>query len=327
MPPLDPESRAAPPKGAEGLREWKVPDSLGGTRADRVISALLGVSRSSSRRLIEAGLARSAVGRLKPSERVDARASLWLGDPPDRKLLPEPVDFEVVYQDDHLAVVVKPAGVITHPGTVAPTQSGTLAAGLLDRFPWIEGVGQPARWGIVHRLDRDTSGLLVTALSPLAYRKLGAALRSREVKRRYQAMVHGVMQNTRGAIEAPLGPDPRRRGKRAVVVDGRYALTHYRVARRFDHPPLSLLEVGLRTGRTHQIRVHLSSIGHPVVGDRLYSGRPDPLAAGRMWLHASELTFEHPADPAKKMEFRSALPDELRRAMEYRLGDGKSYSG
>lgn len=294
---------------------------MGGTRADRVISALLGVSRAGSRRLIEAGLARSSSGRLKPSERVEEGTSLWLGDPPDRRLIPEPVEFEVVYRDDHLAVVVKPAGIITHPGTVAPAQRGTLAAGLLHRFPGIEGVGQPARWGIVHRLDRDTSGLLVTALSETAYRKLVSDLRRRSVKRRYRALVHGVVQNARGAIEAPLGPDPRRRGRRAVVVDGRYALTRYRVARRFDAPPLSLLELELQTGRTHQIRVHLSSIGHPVVGDRLYSGRADPLEAGRMWLHASELAFRHPAEPSRRMEFHSALPDRLRRIIEHRPGD------
>ena len=311
--------------GTEGLREWKVPERLGGTRSDRVISALLGVSRSSSRRLIETGLARSASGRLRPAERVEAGTSLWLGDPPDRKLRPEPVEFEVPYHDDHLAVVVKPVGVITHPGSVAPTQKGTLAAGLLHRFPQIEGVGQPARWGIVHRLDRDTSGLLVTALSPLAYEELKTALRRRRIKRRYQALVHGVVQTTRGAVEAPLGPHPRRRGRRAVVMNGKYALTHYRVTRRFDHPSLSLLEVELETGRTHQIRVHLSSIGHPVVGDRLYSGRPDPTEAGRMWLHASHLSFDHPVDSARQMDFRSVLPDELGRIIECRLGRPEPY--
>jgi len=292
-----------------------------------VISAVLGVSRSSSRRLIEAGLAWSASQRLTPPERVEAGMAMWLGDPPDRKLRPEPVAFPILYQDDHLAVVVKPAGVITHPGSVVPGQTGTLAAGLLHRFPQIEGVGQPARWGIVHRLDRDTSGLLVTALSQPAYEQLGAAMRRREVKRRYLALVHGEVQNSRGAVEAPLGPDPRRRGRQAVVMGGRYALTRYQVSRRLDHPPLSLLEVELQTGRTHQIRVHLSSIGHPVVGDRLYSGRPDPLETGRMWLHASELTFHHPTDPSQKMEFFSELPKELGRALESRLGDGETYPG
>ncbi len=302
-----------------------MPDSLGGVRADRVISALLGVSRSSSRRLIEAGLAWSSDRPLSPAQRVEAGSAMWLGDPPDRKLLPEPVEFGVLHQDDHLAVVVKPVGMITHPGSVAPDKRGTLAAGLLYRFPQVEGIGQPARWGIVHRLDRDTSGLLVTALSRLAYERLGAALRRREIKRRYLALVHGVMQNSRGAVEAPLGPDPRRRGRQAVVVDGRYAFTHYQVAHRFDHPPLSLLEVELQTGRTHQIRVHLSSIGHPVVGDRLYSGRPDPTGAGRMWLHAFELAFDHPADSSRKMKFRSDLPDDLRSALESRLDGADTY--
>ena len=304
-----------------GLREWKVPDRLGGERADRVVAALLGVSRSVSRRLIESGSARSARGVLKPAERVESGLSLWLGDPPERRLRPEPVDFEVVYEDDHVAVVVKPEGVITHPGSVVPGQRGTLAAGLLHRYPQIEGVGQPVRWGIVHRLDRDTSGLMVAALSRRAHDRLSEALRRREVKRRYLALVHGVMETTRGAVEAPLGPDPRRRGRRAVMAGGQYALTRYRMTRYWDDPPLSLLEVELDTGRTHQIRVHMSSIGHPVVGDRFYSGRPDPCRAGRMWLHASELTFDHPIDPSRRLEHRSPLPERLRQAMDSGLAE------
>lgn len=298
-----------------------MPDRLGGLRADRVVAALLGVSRSISRRLIESGSARSARGPLKPAQRVESGLSLWLGDPPERRLRPEPVDFEVVYRDEHVVVVVKPEGVITHPGSVVPGQAGTLAAGLLHRFPQIEGVGQPARWGIVHRLDRDTSGLMVVALSARAHDLLSDALRRREVSRRYLALVHGVMETTRGAVEAPLGPDPRRRGKRAVMAGGQYALTRYRMTRYCNDPPLSLLEVELETGRTHQIRVHLSSIGHPVVGDRIYSGRPDPLEAGRMWLHASRLRFEHPADRGHRMEHHSPLPERLRLVMNSRLND------
>ncbi len=303
-----------PDQGPGGLREWTVPRGLDGERADRVVASLLGVSRSISRRLIDEGRARAAERReLKPSERVEAGMLLWIGDPPEKRLRPEPVDFEVVYEDEHLAVVVKPVGVITHPGAAVPTQTGTLAAGLLHRYPQIEGVGVPGRWGIVHRLDRDTSGLLVTALSPKAYAQLGAALRSREIKRRYLTLVHGVMETTRGAVEAPLGPDPRRRGRRAVVAGGKYALTHYRMVRSGDDPPLSLLEIELDTGRTHQIRVHMASIGRPVVGDRFYGGRPDPLGAGRMWLHACELAFRHPVDPSRMMEHRSPLPEVLGR--------------
>lgn len=297
---------------AGGLREWAVPEGFDGQRADRVVSSLLEVSRSVSRRLIESGRAVGPHGRpLKPAERLEAGSSLWIGDPPERKIRPEHVDFEVVYEDEHLAVVVKPEGVITHPGAAAPSQTGTLAGGLLHRYPRIEGVGLPSRWGIVHRLDRATSGLMVTALSQQAYRELGDALRRREVKRRYLALVHGEMEAARGAVEAPLGPDPRRRGKRAVVAGGKYALTRYRMVGSQGDPPLSLLEVELETGRTHQIRVHLASIGRPVVGDRLYSGRPDPLGAGRMWLHAFELEYRHPVEPSRKMEHHSPLPRDL----------------
>ena len=318
MPPPAPDrgepSFERPEEG--GRREWTVPDGLDGDRADRVVSSLLEVSRSVSRRLIESGQALDARGgSLKPSARVKAGTVLWIGDPPERRIRPEPVDFEVLYEDDHLAVVVKPEGVITHPGTAVPSQTGTLAAGLLHRYPQIEGIGLPSRWGIVHRLDRATSGLMVTALSEVAYRKLGHALRRREVKRRYLALVHGEMEAARGAVEAPLGPDPRRRGKRAVVAGGKYALTRYRTVGSREDPPLSLLEVELETGRTHQIRVHLASIGRPVVGDRLYGGRPDPLGAGRMWLHAFRLEFRHPADPSREMRHHSPLPDELGRRM------------
>lgn len=304
-----------------------MPEGLGGIRADRVISSLLEISRSSSTRLIEAGLARVAEGRVKPAERLEAGMSLWLGDPPDRKLRPEPLDLEILHHDEHIAVVMKPAGMITHPGSVVPSQKGTLAAGLLHRFPSIEGVGQPTRWGIVHRLDRDTSGLLVTALSPIAYENLGKAMRLRQIKRRYQALVHGAVASATGAVEAPLGPHPRRRGKRAVVVDGKYALTRYRVIDQLDSPALSILEVELETGRTHQIRVHLSSIGHPVVGDRLYSGRLDPLNAARMWLHACDLDFDHPVPPAPRMEFHAPWPDELSRLVKSRLDKTASYPG
>ncbi|MYG93148.1 MAG: RluA family pseudouridine synthase [Acidimicrobiia bacterium] len=297
-----------------GLRQWTVPEGLDAERADRVVSSLLEVSRSVSKRLIEAGRLIGPHGRkLKPAERVDAGSLLWIGDPPERKIRPEPVEFEVVYEDEHLAVVVKPEGVITHPGAAAPFQTATLAAGLLHRYPQIEGVGLPNRWGIVHRLDRATSGLMVTALSELAYRELGDALRRREVKRLYLALVHGEMETARGAVEAPLGPDPRRRGKRAVVAGGKYALTRYRMVGSRSDPPLSLLEVELETGRTHQIRVHLASIGRPVVGDRLYGGRPDPLGAGRMWLHAFKLDFRHPANPSEQMRHHSPLPPVLGR--------------
>ena len=279
-----------------------------------MVSSLLEVSRSVSRRLIEAGRVVDPRGRpLKPAERVEAGSLLWIGDPPERRIRPEPVDFEVVYEDEHLAVVVKPEGVITHPGTAVPSQTGTLAAGLLHRYPQVEGIGLPSRWGIVHRLDRATSGLMVAALSELAFRELGDALRRREVRRRYLALVHGEMEAARGAVEAPLGPDPRRRGKRAVMAGGKYALTRYRMVGSQGDPPLSLLEVELETGRTHQIRVHLASIGRPVVGDRLYGGRPDPLGAGRMWLHAFRLEFRHPADPSMQMEHHSPLPPELGR--------------
>ncbi len=224
-------------------------------------------------------------------------------------LEPEPVPFAVRFEDDRLAVVDKPPGVVVHPG--AGQRTGTLAAGLLDRWPELEGVGEEGRWGIVHRLDRDTSGLLVVAKDAAALARLRRDLRARRVGRTYLALVAGAFPIATGTVDAPLGRDPRRPTRVAVRTDGRPARTHYRRLSEWRRPEVALVEVELETGRTHQIRVHLATIGHPVVGDSTYGKRlAPPVDPGRVWLHAARLALRHPGS-GEPLEVEAPLPDDL----------------
>jgi len=206
-------------------------------------------------------------------------------------------------------VVDKPAGVVVHPG--AGQRSGTLVQGLLARFPELADVGDPARPGIVHRLDKGTSGLLVVARTPPAHASLVAQLASRAVDRRYLALVWGRMEAGRGVVDGPVGRSSADPTRMAVSARGRPARTRYEVVQRFREPiELTLVECRLETGRTHQIRVHLAAIEHPVVGDARYGrGRP-PFAMSRPFLHAARLAFDHPAD-GRRCQFHSPLPADL----------------
>ena len=216
--------------------------------------------------------------------------------------------FEIAYQDDHLLVVDKPAGVVVHPAR--GNRSGTLAQAL-------QGVAvggeDPWRAGIVHRLDRDTSGLLVVAKSEEVHRALRALLASRRMRREYLALVEGRVEARTGTIDAPIGRDRRDRLLISIDTDTpRQARTHFRLERSL--PEASLLRVGLETGRTHQIRVHMAAIGHPVVGDRQYGGRP-AYGLGRQFLHATRLRFTHPVS-GKEVDVESPLPQDLRAALK-----------
>ncbi len=283
-----------------------VPPELDGERLDKAVAVLAGVSRAEARALLDAG-AVSVDGRQAPArERVRAGQEVKVAPVEPRPLLvPEPLPVVVVFEDDDLLVVDKPPGIVVHPG--AGTREGTLAARLLARYPELEGVGEEGRWGIVHRLDRDTSGLLVVARTAAAHEALSAALRRREVHRRYLALVVGVPDAPTGTIDGPLGPDPARPTRRRVTPTGKPARTHYRQLSRW--PGASLLEVTLETGRTHQIRVHLSAVGHPVVGDTVY-GRPGAVSAPRMFLHASRLELAHPRT-GEPLVVESPLPEDL----------------
>lgn len=283
---------------------WVVPSAWDGERFDRVLSHLSGASRSAARAAIEGGDVTLDGEVAAPSTRVSTGAVLDGAIPVVESVLePEPVPFEVRHEDDHLAVVDKPAGIVTHPG--AGNATGTLAAGLLHRWPSIRGVGAEDRWGIVHRLDRDTSGLLVVSLTHDAHTGLSAAIKRREVTREYLALVVGVPEATTGTVDAPILRDHRRHTRMRVHRDGRPSVTHYRVEETLGG--LALLRVTLETGRTHQIRVHMASIGLPVAGDRLYgNGR----GSDRLFLHAIRLAFEHPIS-GDRIDVASPLPEDL----------------
>ncbi|HYU39723.1 MAG TPA: RluA family pseudouridine synthase [Acidimicrobiia bacterium] len=292
------------------MTELAVPGALAGERLDRGLALLTGWSRAEVARLIDDGAVLVGGQPVAKSHRLEAGALVeLLAEPaPAAPPGPEPVPIDVRFADDDLVVVSKPAGLVVHPGAGHP--DGTLVNGLLHRFPDIADVGDPARPGVVHRLDRDTSGLLIVARSPAAYDAIVAALARHEVERRYLALVWGHLDSPRGVIDAPIGRSPTRRTRMAVRDEGRAARTAYEVQREYVSPAVSLLECRLETGRTHQVRVHLSAIEHPVVGDAAYRGARSPLRLERPFLHAHRLELDHPAT-GKRLRFEDPLPPEL----------------
>jgi 23S rRNA pseudouridine1911/1915/1917 synthase len=298
---------------------WIVGDELSGSRLDKAVCVLGSLSRSAARELIEHGMVELDGVRAGASTRVAAGAVVTARLPePEEGLRPVAgINFDVVWEDDDLLVVDKPPTLVVHPG--AGHRDDTLANGLLHRYPEIEALGETHRWGIVHRIDRTTSGLLVVAKTAAAHEFLQAALKRREVSRQYWALTWGGFDAATGTIDAPIGRHPTQPTKMAVVNDGRPARSHYTRLAWWPHPSLSLLEVALETGRTHQIRVHLASIKHPVVGDRVY-GRSGPSAIdpGRVWLHARVLAFPHPVTH-EVVTVQAELPDDLIASIE-RLG-------
>ncbi len=289
--------------------------ALDGVRLDRAVALVADVSRSVAARLVAAGGVRlDGTVVTTGNRRVAAGESLAVDI--DRRDDPEPsadpeVAFETVYEDRHLIVVDKPAGLVVHPG--AGHDSGTLVHGLLARYPDIAGVGDSHRPGIVHRLDRGTSGLMAVARTESAYRLLVEQMRSHRPQRVYCALVWEHPEAASGVIEAPIGRSSRNPQRMTVTERGRPARTGYTVEQRYWKPARAArLSCRLETGRTHQIRVHLKAIGHPVVGDPTYgSGRTDDVfGLARPFLHARSLAFTHPEN-GRLVQAESPIPDEL----------------
>ncbi len=296
-----------------------VPEGAAGSRADRFMADASGLSRAYVQRLISDGRLTSAGERVRARDPVRAGQALVLDVPEARpdELVPEDIPLDVVYRDDDVIVIDKPAGLVTHPAPGHAT--GTLVNALLALEAGWGGLGTVAgveRPGIVHRLDRDTSGLIVVARNDAAQVSLQAQLKARRVRKTYLALAGGVVNAQLGRIEKPIGRDPRHRQRMAVTAQGKPAVTGYRVRERFAE--WTLLELDLITGRTHQIRVHLASIGHPAAGDPVYATgdvRRGPHGLGRLFLHAWKMEFLSPGS-GRLVRCEAPLPEELESVLD-----------
>ena len=278
-----------------------------GERIDRFLdSRSPDLSRSRIQALISEGNATLDGGAVKPSTRVQRgqTVELRIPEPVESTLKPQSIPLSIPFEDSHLLVVDKSAGMTVHPAPGHP--DGTLVNAILAHCPDLQGIGGTIRPGIVHRLDKDTSGLMVVAKNERTHRALSAQLKAREFTKVYNALAHGNVTPDEAVIDAPIGRSNANRQRMAIDDGGREAVTRYRVTRR--HSAHSEVEIRPTTGRTHQIRVHFASLGYPLVGDATY-GRPDSLL-NRHFLHASTLGFTHPSD-GRYREFTSSLPEEL----------------
>jgi 23S rRNA pseudouridine1911/1915/1917 synthase len=297
-----------------GVRTVRVPDGMSG-RVDRLVADATGLSRSHVQKLISDGRLTVAGEPLRANAIVSAGTEVRLDvpEPVALDLAPAPdITIRIVYEDDDLLIVDKPAGLVVHPSP-GHRDGGTLVNALLARAGGAEygGIAGVARPGIVHRLDRDTSGLLMVAKHDAAQHSLMAQLKARRIRKSYQALVAGSVAAAVGRIEAPIGRDPKHRTRMAIVPDGRPSTTGYRVRERFAG--WTLLELDLVTGRTHQIRVHLDGIGHPVAGDPVYgtgTSRRGPAGLDRLFLHAWRLELAAPGD-GHLIRATAPLPDDL----------------
>jgi 23S rRNA pseudouridine1911/1915/1917 synthase len=300
-----------------------VAEESDGVRLDRfLVSVLADQSRSQLQRLIKDAHVLVDGHAAKPNlpVKVGQAITVDIPDATDSAVEPEPLDLPIVYQDRDLVVVDKPAGMVVHPA--AGHDQGTLVNALLHHVTDLSGIGGERRPGIVHRLDRGTSGLMVVAKNDAAHEELARQFHDREVEKEYVALVWGVVQGGR-RIDEPIGRDPVNRKKMSAKARrSREAVTRI-VRAEHVNPGVTLARIAIHTGRTHQIRVHLSAIGHPIVGDALYGGLrrrvPGDLRAvmrlERPFLHAARLVFKHP-DDGRRMEFTSELPDDLQRVLD-----------
>lgn len=298
--------------------EEEVPSALDGERLDRIVALMADISRSDATATIQANgvLVNGSVSRTG-KERLVTGAVISIDTskiPAISAPLPDPeVVFRVVHEDADIVVVDKPAGLVVHPG--AGHDDGTLVNGLLARYPEMADVGEMFRPGIVHRLDQGTSGLLVVARRQSSYTSLVEMLSAHEVTRRYRALVWGHPESDEFTIDAPIGRDPQDPLRMAVVTAGKEARTHVQVVQRFTNPEMAAVMCDLETGRTHQIRVHLRAIGHPVVGDAVYGGARSGVELSRPFLHAEQLGFAHPTS-GEALRFETPIPSDLLEYLE-----------
>jgi 23S rRNA pseudouridine1911/1915/1917 synthase len=284
-----------------------------GTRIDLFLAGELSMTRNQVQRLIEEGRVTLRGLPCRAKEKVKAGDAIIVEIPPPRKsdLLPEAITLDILFEDPHIAVINKARGISVHPGGGGVT--GTLVNAFLYHFKDLSGIGGVERPGIVHRLDKDTSGAMVIAKNDSAHENLSRQFNERKVKKEYTALVHGTMEGKKTLIEAPIARNPVKRKKMMIAAGGRQAMTQWEIRERFRN--FTLLLVRTFTGRTHQIRVHLTSIGCPLVGDEVYGVRHNPFAIKGHVLHASKLSFMHPAD-GTLLEFTAPLPKEIADLLE-----------
>ncbi len=314
----------------DNMRTFAADPAAANLRLDQYLAqAIPDISRARVQLLIEAGQVRVDGHTAKPKQKLRGGESIEIEgspQPPPLHATPEDIPLEILYEDKHLAIVNKPAGMMVHAGagTAAPGEhdtrnSGTLVNALLFHFKNLSSTGGDLRPGIVHRLDKQTSGLILVAKDDSTHRKLGEMFSRRQVSKTYLALLHGHLKKDDTTVTLPIARDLVRRTRMTTRrSDGRSAVSHFRVSERLTTPygPFTLVEVGIETGRTHQIRVHAQSLGHPVVGDTLYgaphliSGLPDEFQIDRNFLHAAHLSFTHP-QTQKKLEIDAPLPIEL----------------
>lgn len=308
-------------ESARSPRVERVPAEAAGARADAWLSDALGLSRTRVQKLIQSGDITVTAGGADPRapKKSEAVEEGWvftvkIPAPEATALVAQDLPLDIVFEDEHLAVVNKAAGMVVHPAPGHP--DGTLVNALMHHLNGLSDVGGRMRPGIVHRLDRDTSGLLVVAKTDAAHVGLADALRRRHVKRLYRTVTWGRLAEPEMKVDAPMARDPRDRKRMGVVEGGRRAITRIRV--REDWPAAQLLDVALQTGRTHQIRVHTAAMRHPCVGDLTYGADPvlaSRLGLSRQWLHAVALAFDHPSS-GERVRFTSDYPTDLADALD-----------
>jgi 23S rRNA pseudouridine1911/1915/1917 synthase len=291
-----------------------VPPASAGMRLDRLVATLPQVAtRSRAKQLVDLGLVRVDGDVRKTAYQVRGGAEVVVEIPPPEpsSVEPEPLPLRVLYEDAHVLAIDKPAGLVVHPAPGA--RRGTLVNALVHRMGALAGVGDPERPGIVHRLDRDTSGVLLVARTPAALEGLARQFRARSIEKRYVAIVRGALRPPSGTVDRPIGRHPRERKRMSVRSRrGRAAVTRWTVLERL--PGATLVQLRPETGRTHQLRVHLAALGHPILGDRVYgarrTARPGEPTCARQALHAAEIAFAHPAS-GERIVVRAPLPPDL----------------